>query len=658
MDIVHKISLDFGREQNPPHISVMQDDSARKIAASLYVNGVAWIPPASVSAYIAFETPNGDHKNVLSLDGGVPAVTFSNNVATVEIPDELTQYAGKIPTVLVILDSNNKQIATFPIAISVIDNPASGSGDAEPFTPSEFSQLLRAINVEKKRIDNIARLPEGSTTGDAELIDIRVGWDGVTYDNAGAAVRATGALVGSFPQYRPIENSADYGRETSRIVEGGYYYIAANDWDDLPCGHCGLLVFRYAPNHVIQVAVELDTGKTYTRIVRISDSYIFRDWATGLEEFAQYRLVQDSAEYGRKTSHIVESGYYNIITSQWDDFPVEGGAALLVFRYSPNYVVQIAISILDPTVQTRIVNRNTYEVYREWGALGSAGVFEEKNILAIGDSICRGIRNKNKGFVGDLGHPYRNLGVSGATISNKREAYATPIPDQLVELADFVPDIIISNGGVNDYFYGAEIGEVPEMPVITDTEAERLNRDTVMGGLQYLFYKMITLYPKALRFFLLTHKTTANIDGVVADWTVTKNSVGYTQTELFEAIRRVCQLYNVGIIDVFGLSMINTAYDEYKSDVAYKDDNSVTDTEFVDADGIHPLAYGYLHGYIPIVRGALDGGGHGGGGKGEKGDKGDSGGITVTDDGNGNVTIVSTGGVSITDDGNGNVVIK
>lgn len=33
------------------------------------------------------------------------------------------------------------------------------------------------------------------------------------------------------------------------------------------------------------------------------------------------------------------------------------------------------------------------------------------------------------------------------------------------------------------------------------------------------------------------------------------------------------------------------------------------------------------------------------------------GGLSVTDDGNGNVTIVSTGGVSITDDGNGNVVI-
>lgn len=93
-------------------------------------------------------------------------------------------------------------------------------GYVETSAPSVIGDIYNEIEEANARIDNIIALPDGSTTADAELIDIRVGADGTVYPSAGDAVRDQFNAIAVFNEI----GKNKFNKETA--TEG--YYLEYN----------------------------------------------------------------------------------------------------------------------------------------------------------------------------------------------------------------------------------------------------------------------------------------------------------------------------------------------------------------------------------------------------------------------------------------------
>lgn len=361
--------------------------------------------------------------------------------------------------------------------------------------------------------------------------------------------------------------------------------------------------------------------------------------ATGLEaelaELPQYRAgINDLyASYNYLLSNVKDDGTFHVsqqdtsggtIVQRWSDLPDnESNFIVTNSGYSAGWILQTATATNTYTdIYRRIIPRpGVTGTPSNWVKLGYLD--PRLKVLAIGDSICADMRNNKRGYVKPLGVQSRNAGESGASLAiiESRAGYWV-IPERFIKFFNdhsknvnenndgWEPDIIIANGGRNDYNFDAPLGEIPTAPALNDDgtpDYSSLDLSTAMGGLQKLFLLMIEKYPAAQRYFVTTHKIYRTADneheprknGYAPSRLNREGKEGrYTATDLNDAIIACCKVYGVKVIDIFNESMLDSAFAPYRY-------NANATNNYFDADGVHPLERGYLEGYVPLIREAI-----------------------------------------------------
>ncbi len=158
-----------------------------------------------------------------------------------------------------------------------------------------------------------------------------------------------------------------------------------------------------------------------------------------------------------------------------------------------------------------------------------------KRYVALGDSITYGFASD-----GRMDRPYPtlvaeglgsvdciNLAVNGASVSNVRA------PNDTMAQFDGVPadaDIISVMIGVNDFASSAPLGDIDD-----------ITQDTVYGGLNMLADSLQRRCPDALIFFMTPFPFLG----------VDVNSAGYRVSDVADAVKEVCSLRGIPVLDMY-----------------------------------------------------------------------------------------------------------
>ena len=144
----------------------------------------------------------------------------------------------------------------------------------------ERNQRIYTDKVLSDRIDEFTHLEEGSTTADSELQDIRAAFNGITYNNAGDAVRGSDTLLWNLEQVNEVDSGLlrFYWYNGSINHDTGAEGSSVGQWiksDFVPVDY-GTSYFKFKTSAVGTVYImTYDSSKTFIEGIAYTNGLVF-----------------------------------------------------------------------------------------------------------------------------------------------------------------------------------------------------------------------------------------------------------------------------------------------------------------------------------------------------------------------------------------------